>query len=137
MKTAQMSAQKWVDRAAVATSDYAQGVTTTNKDQSTRAIAAKKIYQDSLTASFARDAYAKGLAKSGQAGWKEGALKKGADRYAPGVSASSAKYAANSGKFDAARAASENMPRGVKGSPQNLNKVTTVVNALRAVKLAA
>lgn len=136
MRTAQESAQKFVNRAGAASQDYVSGAQSTSKDQSARAIGAKKIWQDSLTQSFGRDAYAKGLQKSGKAGWLDGVTKKGGDRYAGGVAVSAGKYATNSGRFDSARMASENMPRGLKGSAQNLAKVATVVNALRAVKVA-
>jgi len=137
MKTAQASANKFVERASAASSDYVAGAAATTKDQAARAIGAKKIYQDALTASFGRDSYAKGLQKSGKAGWLEGVQKKGADRYSSGVSVSANKYATNSGKYDAARGAADSMPRGLKGSQTNLDKVKTVVTALRAVKLGA
>lgn len=137
MRTAQQSAEKFVSRASAASSDYVAGASSTTKDQSSRAIAAKKIYQDALTASFGRDSYAKGLQKSGKAGWLEGIVKKGGDRFASGVSVSAAKYATNSGKYDTARGAADNMPRGLKGSQTNLDRVKAVVTALRTVKLSS
>lgn len=136
MRSAQESAQKFVDRASSASGEYVKGASSTNKDQSARAIGAKKIYQEALTASFTRDAYAKGLQKSGKAGWLDGVVKKGGERYAGGVGVSASKYATNSGKYDTARMAAENMPRGLKGSQTNLDRVKTVVTALRAVKVA-
>ena len=134
MKSAQEVAQKYVNRASAATMDYVEGAQSTTKDQAGRAIASKAIYQQALTESFGRDAYAKGLSKSGTAGWKEGVKNKGATRYGEGVSVAAGKYAAESGKFDSARKASDAMPRGIKGSAQNLAKVATVVNALRSAK---
>ena len=136
MRTAQESAQKYVDRASGASGDYVKGATSTTKDQSARAIGAKKIYQDALTASFGRDAYAKGLQRSGKAGWLAGVQQKGSDRYAGGVAVSASKYATNSAKYDGARQAAENMPRGLKGSETNLARVKAVVSALRQVKVA-
>lgn len=136
MRSAQESAQKFVDRASSASGEYVKGATSTSKDQSARAIGAKKIYQDALTASFTRDSYAKGLQKSGKAGWLDGVTKKGSERYAGGVAVSAGKYATNSGKYDTARMAADNMPRGLKGSQTNLDRVKTVVTALRAVKVA-
>lgn len=136
MKTAQSVAQKYATRAGAASGDYVSGAQQTTKDQSSRAIASKKIYQDALTASFTRDAYAKGLQKSGKAGWIDGVVKKGGERYASGVSVSASKYATESAKYDGARAAADNLPRGVKGSAQNLARVSAVVQALRAVKVA-
>ena len=137
MKSAQSVLQKYVDRASASSGDYVSGAQATSKDQSARAIAAKIIYQQALTASFGRDAYAKGLGKSGKGGWLAGIVTKGAARYGEGVALSGPKYATNSGRFDSARAASDNMPRGLKGSAQNLQKVATVVAALRALAIAA
>lgn len=136
MRSAQESAQKFVSRASSASGEYVSGATSTTKDQSARAIGAKKIYQDALTASFSRDSYAKGLQKSGKAGWLEGVQKKGGERYAGGVAVSAGKYAQNSGKFDTARMAAENMPRGLKGSQANLDRVKAVVSALRTAKIS-
>lgn len=136
MRTAQESAQKFVDRASAASGDYVSGASATTKDQSARAIAAKKIYQDALTASFSRDSYAKGLQRSGKNGWLQGIQTKGGERYAGGVSASASKYATNSARFDGARQAADNLPRGLKGSQTNLDRVKAVVSALRGVKTA-
>ena len=136
-KSASSVVQKFIERAGAASGDYVSGAQQTTKDQSARAIAAKAIYQQALTASFARDSYAKGLQKSGQAGWKKGVEEKGANRFAEGVAVSGSKYATNSGKYDSARAASDSMPRGLKGSPTNLAKVAAVVSALRATKVGS
>jgi hypothetical protein len=134
MKTAQQVAQKFVDRASAASQDYVKGASSTTKDQAAAAAAAKEIYKQALTASFGRDAYAKGLQKSGKAGWLRGVQEKGGQRYAGGISASAAKYAQESGRFDTARNAANSMPRGLKGSETNLARVKAVVTALRNVK---
>ena len=139
MKTATQSVEKWSSRTRMSASDYNTGVQTTQKDQSARAIAAKEIYKQALMDSFERDDYAEGLQRSGQAGWKAGVSEKGYRNFSTGVSATSAraKYSANSGKYDSARSAADSLPRGARGSAQNLERVTAVVNALRAVKVGA
>lgn len=137
MKSASQSVEKWQGRAGAASTDYLEGAQKTDKDQAARAIAAKEIYKSELTASFGRDSYAKGLSKSGKAGWIKGVVEKGGQNYSTGVTTESArqKYVAESGKYDGARNASANMPKGVRGSAQNLNKVVAVANALHAVKV--
>lgn len=137
MKSANEAVTKWQTRASSAGSDYAHGAQSTEKDQAARAIAAKIIYQQQLTESFARDAFAKGLQKSGRAGWLAGVTEKGVNNYSSGVSAESSrsKYATNSGKYDAARKAADSLPRGGRGSAQNLQRVNAVMTALRAVKI--
>lgn len=134
MKSAQQVAEKFVTRAGAASGDYLTGSEQTSKDQSAAAIAAKAVYQQALTASFSRGSYEKGLAKSGKSGWLTGVRTKGQDRFGTGVAASASKYSANSARFDGARGAASSLPRGVKGSPTNLARVTAVVNALRAAK---
>lgn len=137
MKTASASAQKFVERAGAASGDYVKGAQETSKDQSARAIASKAIYQSSLTKSFARGSYEKGLQKSGKGGWLKGITDKGANRFGEGVSTSASKYATESGKYDSARAAADNLPRGEKGSATNLAKVSAVVTALRTAKVGS
>lgn len=137
MKSASQSVGKWANRTSAAAQDYVAGVNSTDKDQSASAIAAKEIYKAALTASFGRDSYAKGLAKSGNAGWKAGVTQKGGQNFSTGVGAAGAqsKYAANSGAYDSARGAASNLARGPRGSAQNLARVSAVANALHAAKV--
>lgn len=137
MKTASQVAQKFVERASAASGDYVAGAETTTKDQSAAAIAAKEIYKQALTASFTRDSFSKGLQKAGKGKWLKGVKEKGGARYAGGVAASAAEYATESGKFDGARNAAANLPRGLKGSETNLARVKAVVTALRTAKVGS
>lgn len=134
MKSAAESMSKFVERASASSADYGKGVETTQKDQAARAIAAKGIYASAVQASIAKGSYEKGLQRSGTAGWKAGVKAKGESNFATGVSVSGSKYAERSAKFDAARASADAMPRGIKGSAQNLAKVAKVVSSLIAAK---
>lgn len=136
MKSASQSAQKFVERASVASGDYQSGAEQTTKDQSALAIAAAPSYAQGVQAAIQRGAYAKGLQKSGKGAWLEGVRRKGVARFAEGVAASASKYATNSAKYDTARGAAASLPRGPKGDPKNLARVTAVVNALRAARVA-
>lgn len=137
MKSAQQSAQKFVERASGAAGDYVSGAEQTSKDQSAAAIAAAPIYAQAVQQSITRGSYAKGLAKSGKAGWLDGVRRKGGERFAGGVAASSSKYAQNSARFDSARGAAASLPRGLKGSETNIARVKAVVTALRTAKVGA
>ena len=137
MKTAQQSAQKYVDRAGAASNDYVDGAQRTGKDQAAAAIAAAPNYAAGVQAAISRGAYAKGLQQSGKAGWLRGVQEKGVNRYAEGVSSGASKYAQNSGKFDSARAAADSLPRGPKGSEQNFARAKAVGQALRKMKVGA
>ena len=137
MKSANEAVSKWQARAGGASGDYADGAKSTDKDQAQRAIAAKAVYQQALTESFGRDAYAKGLSRSGKGGWLAGVEQKGMQNFSTGVSSDIArnKYVQNSSRYDSARKAADSLPRGARGSAQNLNRVAAVANALRAVKV--
>lgn len=137
MKSASVASVKWGARAAAASGDYLDGAKATDKDQAARAIAAKEVYKQALTASFGRDSYAKGLAKSGKQGWMNGVEQKGAANYGTGVSAPAAlsKYASESGKYDSARRAADGLARGPRGAAANLARVAAVANAQHAVKV--
>lgn len=136
MKSASQSAQKFVERASVASGDYQSGAEQTTKDQAALAIAAAPSYQQGVQAAIQRGAYAKGLQRAGKTAWLEGVRRKGVARFAEGVAASASKYATNSAKYDSARGAAATLPRGPKGDPKNLARVTAVVNALRAARVA-
>ena len=134
MKSAQQSSEKYSTRASAASGDYVEGARTTSKDQAGAAIAAAAIYGQALTASIADGRYARGLQKSGKAKWLKGVTDKGGNRYAEGVSQAAPDYATESARFDGARGAANSLPRGIKGSPQNLQRVAAVVAAQIRVK---
>jgi hypothetical protein len=137
MRTASASGQRWAEGASAASSRYGEGARETTKDQASAAIAAAPLYQQGITESIAQGRYQKGLGKSGKAGWLRGVEEKGAANYGVGVTSPSAvqRYTSESGRFDGARNAASAMPRGPKGSPQNLQRVATVVNGMRAIKM--
>lgn len=134
MRTASASASKWTERASAASPDYVAGVQNTQKDQAALAIAAAPIWGQALQAAITAGSYAKGLTRSGKAGWQAGVQAKGQTRYSEGVSTAGSKYATNSGAYDNARQAAASMPRGLKGSSTNLARVSAVVAAERAAK---
>ena len=137
MKSASESVAKWQNRTAAASQDYIEGAAQTDKDQAARAIASKEVYKAALNASFGRDSYAKGLSRSGKQGWLNGVQEKGAQNFATGAGSNSAreKYVANSSKYDSARRAADNLPRGPRGSAGNIARVTAVATALNAVRV--
>ncbi len=137
MKTASQVSAKWGSRASAASNDYVEGAKNTTKDQSALAVAAIPFMKTAINKAIDSGRVARGLQNSGKGGWVAGITSKGGGRYSEGVSGASAqaKYATNSGAFDSARGAASELPRGDKGSPTNLNRVSAVVNALRKEKV--
>lgn len=134
-KSAQQSAKKFVERASVAGGDYVDGAKGSSKSWSGAAKAAAGIYKAAVTKAANDGRYEKGIDKSGDAQWLKGVTSVGEGRFSEGVANASTKYATNSAAYDTARNAAAQMPRGVKGSPENLARVSTVVKALRAAKV--
>jgi len=133
-KSASMVAEKYSTRSAGASGDYVKGAQETTKDQAAAAIAAFEITKQATIAALNEGRQVKGLQKSGKGGWLKGVVDVGGGRYAEGVGQAGPSYAAESGRFDSARASSASMPRGLKGSPQNLAKVAKVVSEQIRVK---
>lgn len=129
MRSAQQSAEKFASRAAAASGDYVSGAQTTTKDQNAAAIAAAAIYAQATQAAIAEGRFSRGLQKAGKQKWLEGVTGKGGNRYGEGVSGAASTYASESARFDSARGAAASLPRGVKGSPANLQRVAAVVTA--------
>jgi hypothetical protein len=134
MKSAAQSAEKYASRAAAAAGDYVSGAQSTTKDQAAAAIAAAGIYAQATQAAITDGRYAKGLQKSGKSKWLSGITAKGGGRFAEGVGAAGPTYATESARFDTARGAAASLPRGIKGSPANLQRVAAVVAAQIKVK---
>jgi hypothetical protein len=126
-------ANKWAQRAGAAGQDYATGVQNPRVSQSGAAIAAKGVWAESVAAAAQNDAYAKGLAKSGDSKWQAGVASKGAQRYTPGVTAGKGNYAAGIGPVIQTLQGVNLPPRNVKGN--NMARVQVVVDALRKMKL--
>lgn len=137
MKSAQQSAEKFARRGGEASEDYKKGVAETSKDQAAAAIAAAEIHKAATIEALNAGRYAKGLQKSGKAGWQKGVAEKGGERFGPGVLASMGKYAANSAPYDSARNAAASLPRGKRGSEANFSRSKAVGQALNKVRVGS
>ena len=139
MKTASQVSKKWGERASNASGDYVSGAQNTTKDQAALAKAAIPFMKAGINRAIDSGRVARGLDASGKAGWARGIQVKGGSRYSEVVSTADAqsKYSTNSGRYDGARNAAASLPRGEKGSAQNLTRVSAVVNALRKEKVGA
>jgi len=124
-KTISQVVEKWARRAATAGPDYEAGIRGA-KNQAENAIAAKSLWFQAITAANQRDAFAKGLQKSGQAKWQRKSLEVGVPRWPQGVDAAQPDYQAGFGPIlDAINAAV--LPKRLpKGDPGNLQRVAAI-----------
>lgn len=131
------SAAKWVRNAAAAGQSYKDGVTNPRTPWDTASKNASGNFTAGVTAAANSGAYAKGVAKAGNAKWQNNAIAKGPGRFAEGVSLAQDAWQTGFSPYQATIASLQLPARGPTGSPQNLQRVTAVANALRAVRMRA
>jgi hypothetical protein len=127
---------KWLARARVATPDYEAGIKAPKEPWLERAVAAKPTYKAAVTAPDVPDLYERGIKRAGMARWQDMALKKGRDRFAPGVELSQPYY---SGQMTEILGTIERVtlpPRQPRGDIRNLDRVKNIFTELHAWRLA-
>lgn len=134
IKPQEQSAEKWQRRAAVAGPDYQQGVQAPRTPWAQAAGAADASYRQGVTAAANAGRYAAGVRKAGDEKWRQNALAKGPGRFAEGVQLAVGEWQKGFAPYQSAIAALTLPARGPAGSPQNLQRVATVAQALRQVK---
>ena len=127
-------ARKFASRAQAASPEYKIGVDTTTADWAGNTAAAAENYNQGVTQGIARQAFQRGVTAKGTAGWKEKASNVGSTRYAQGVAGAEAAFAAGFDKFANVLKSLSLPPRAPKGSPQNLERVRAVADALHKAK---
>jgi len=137
MKTAAEAGEKLVARAGVASEDYLRGVSNPRRSWSTSASAAEANYNAGVTASMAKKLWGKGIVKTGDQGWMDGAKTKGTQRFASGVAAGQQKYVTGVAPFFSAIGALTLPPRGPRGSENNYQRAILVGKAQNGVRARA
>ncbi len=129
-------ATKFANRGQAAVPEYRAGVADPKRSQSDSAIAAAPNWQAAVQSPAALARFTNGLRAAGDAGWKAGALGKGADRYPAGVAAAKGKWQTHVTPFLNTIAALDLPPKGLRGSAANYARVSAVGNALHALKVS-
>lgn len=127
-------ARKFASRAQAAGGEYKTGVTETQADWAGNTAAAKDSYEAGVTQAIGRGAFQKGVAAAGTAKWKDKASNVGASRYGQGVAGAEGAYAQGFDKYANVLKGLSLPPRSAKGSPQNLQRVQAVADALHRTK---
>ncbi len=129
------AADKWARRSAVAGPDYAAGVQAPRRPWAATTIASAANQAAGVQAALANKSFEKGVAAAGDAKWQKRAAGKGALRFGPGVQDAQPDYQAGVQPYFEVIANLQLTARGPKGSPQNLNRVAQIANALHAKKM--
>jgi len=125
----------WRSGATAAGPKYAEGLTMPRQPWSQGAVGAKDAWRQGVTDAAGRDAYAKGVVKAGDAKWLKKASELGARRYPEGVGVALDDYKAGWAPFYDVLSKVELPPRKARGDPANIERVRTIVQALRGKKL--
>jgi hypothetical protein len=135
VKSIAAATAKWNSRASQAVGDYTNGVAQTQKDQAGLAEAAEPTWAQGVAAAAAAHSFSRGLARVGTAGWKAGVASKGAQRYAPGVTAGQTKYTSRFGPFLQVISGLTLSPRFPRGNPANQQRSVDVQVALHKARM--
>jgi len=129
--------EKWARKAAQAAPDYEQGVSQPLTDWQQATTAAREAWAQGVQQAVQRNAFAAGVQRAGTQKWQQGALRKGARRFAEGVQVAQELGAWQQG-FEPFAQVIQNTnlpPRGPKGDPRNIERVAAMARALREAKL--
>ncbi len=135
IKPVAVSADKWVRRASVAGPDYQAGIASPRRAWSEAAKSAEGSYKAGVIEAANAGRYGKGVTAAGEETWKQNALKKGPGRFAEGVAIGRDEWQKGFSPYQSAIEALSLPARGPKGSPQNIQRVSAVATALRALKV--
>lgn len=128
-------AKVWARRAAQASDEYKDGVLNPRRDWESSTVGAKEVYESALQESFGRNAFVQGVEKAGTKKWQLKASTLGPGRYSEGVRAAVGEFEEGFKPFHARIAATDLPPRGPKGSPENIERVRIIAEALHNEKI--
>ena len=133
-KGADRSAAKWSENTAGSTNAYADGVQNPKNDWATQTAAAEDNYKAGVTKAAAAGSFGKGVKRVGTAKQQQNSLSKGVPRFSQGVAVAQPNYAEGIAPFIDVLERTLLPPRGPKGDPKNINRVTAIATALHAAK---
>ena len=127
-------AEKWERRASSAGQEYSEGVASPRRSWAASTKAAEPAYEQGIQGAISRKAFGKGVDKAGDNKWQTRSQELGGARFASGVVASQNEYVKGFTKYHQVLSSLSLPPRGAKGSPANLQRVSAVTTALRNAK---
>jgi hypothetical protein len=134
VKDAASSAAKWSSRASAAGQAYSDGVSNPRSPWAASTEAAAPAYGAGVQAAVSNGRFAKGVAAAGDAKWQANSKSKGVQRYPQGVQQAQSAYQSGVAPYLSALGSIQLPPRGPKGDPGNVNRVSAIATALRKIK---
>ena len=130
IKPLNVIADKYARNAANAGPAYKQGIENPRESWAQNAAAADEARKQGLAAADARDAFKKGVSDAGDAKWRANSIAKGPTRFAQGVQIAKPAFTQGFSASHSVIAGVNLPPRGPKGSPENLTRVSVITTAL-------
>jgi len=135
VRDAALSAKKFTTNASAAQPAYATAVASAGPAWAAATKAAADTYAQGVQQAISQGRFAQGVNANSQNKFQTRAAGVGPSRYGTGVLAAGDNWQQNTQPFLNVIASLNLPPRGVKGSPQNIQRVSAVADALRAKKL--
>lgn len=128
--------KKYIDRAAVATDDYTDGIENPKKDWEKESLASEDNYKLAITQSIARKARPAGIKKAGTKKWQEKAVSK-SGRWAPGIADAEDDYKLGYAPYREVVSKVDLPPRYPAGDVRNYKRSEAVGKAQHDLKVGA
>lgn len=122
--------EKWTRVTPQRAQDYSMGIDSPKRPWDTSAIAAKESHKQAMQTAATQDAYAKGVAKAGNAKWQSKAKAKGPGRFAEGVQLGGDDYEKGFAPYADEISKVTLPPRFPRRDPRNLLRVNAIATAL-------
>ena len=135
IKPLDKTASLWAKRAAASRDEYLDGVRNPRRDWERSTLNSVTRYQEGLEASFANKSFQKGIQEAGTKKWQDKSVKLGPGRYSEGVRIAESDYREGFAPFHDVISKTTLPPRGPKGSPENIDRVRVIAEALHNQKI--
>ncbi len=132
-------ADKWRENAGSSNAGdaYREGVQNPRRSWEDSAAAADDARKEGLAAADERDAFVTGVREAGDRKWQEKATTLGPSRFRQGVKEAKDDFSRGFAPYHSVIASLTLPPRGPKGSPENIERVRIIAEALHAERVGS
>jgi len=136
IKSLSRIADKWGANAALAGDSYRDGVQSPRRSWQAATAGADESRRAGLAEADARNAFVNGVNAAGDSKWKNNATVLGPARFRQGVQNAKPAFSSGFSKYHSVIAGVTLPPRGPKGSPENIERVRAVADALHTARVS-
>lgn len=139
IKSLSRIAEKWEDNASSsqARKAYLDGVRNPRRSWEDATVAADDARKEGLAAADERDAFVEGVKDAGNKKWQDKSIKLGPSRFSQGVKEAKDDFQRGFSRFHSVISGLTLPPRGPKGSPENIERVKIIAEALHAERVGS